>query len=386
MPYARPSLAGLMDRIGAAWRARFPGADTNLRQSPDRAIVSVIAGASDEDLTYTDWQTRQLFWFSADLDYLQRWAGGKNVAQKGATQGAGTVTLSGVPLTSTALAGTQLQAADGTIVALTADATTGEDGTVEAPAQAVNGGGAGNIGTGAALSFIGTPAGFADAAVVTLAFAGGADAESIDSLRLRTGRAYTRPSFGGNRNNWQDSALAVAGVTRVFVSAAVPSPGAITVWPLFDDLRPNGIPVGTDAWFRPGTGPSAGTAGAGDQLSVLVALMASPTNPPPICSTIYVRALATQAINVTITGLSTASDAVKAQIATELSNMLVAKVAQQVTPNVDSVASGYTIYCAWINEAASRAAGVRKFDLTLPAADVVIPPGTIAVLGVMTYA
>jgi uncharacterized phage protein gp47/JayE len=82
MPFQRPDLGALRVRISGNYRARFPGADTNLRQSPDRALVEVIAGASDEDLTYLDWQLRQLFVFSADVEYLERWAASVLVAMR----------------------------------------------------------------------------------------------------------------------------------------------------------------------------------------------------------------------------------------------------------------------------------------------------------------
>jgi uncharacterized phage protein gp47/JayE len=188
MPFARPSAAQLRDRIAALYRTRFPGADTNLRQSPDRALVELIAASTDEDLAYLDWQVRQLFPFSADIDYLERWAAAKGLARKAATKGVGTITVGGTPGEKT-VAGQQLQNAAGIAVVTTADVTVGGDGTATVAAQAVAGGTSGNLGVGAVLTFVGTPVGFADQATVAATFAGGADAESDASLRLRTLRA-----------------------------------------------------------------------------------------------------------------------------------------------------------------------------------------------------
>ncbi len=381
MPYARPGLADLAARIGANYRARFPGADTNLRQSPDRALVAVIAGSTDEDLAYLDWQVRQLFPFSADTEYLERWAAFKNIYRKGAEQGAGTVLLSGTT-GLVAPAGTQMQTQDGGVtVTLSADAVAGVDGTVVVAAAAVAGGAFSNIGPGVTLTFIGTPAGYADTGSVQDSFAGGADAETDAELRLRTAQAYAQPSFGGNLNDWQRATLAVQGVTRVFTAPASPTPGAVTIYPLFDNVRTNGIPVGTDAYFRPGTGPSSGIAGNGDQRLVLDAVLAT----RPVCAHVWVKALSTQSIDLTISDMVDDSPTVRAAIFTEFSRMLFAKASVQAVPNVDAVASGYTIYLEWIAAAVALGAGVKKFNLTLPAANVVVPPGTLAIPGDITY-
>jgi uncharacterized phage protein gp47/JayE len=369
MPYARPTLAQLFDRIGASWRTRFPGADVNLRQSPDRAVVAVIAGSTDEDLAYLDWQKDQLFPFSADADYLERWATAKGLARKPASAAAGTILLTGTPA-ETAPAGAQLQTDSGVVVVLAADATLGVGGTVEVAAGVLAGGAGGNLGIGTRLTFVGTPAGFADTATVASDFAGGGDAESDASLRLRTLRKLAQPSFGGNRNDWEQAALAVPGVTRVFSLAATPTPGAVTLFPLFDDLRANGLPLGVDAWFRPGTGPGAGTGGAGDQRLVLDAVLAT----RPICAHLYVTALVAAPIAITIQGLANDSAAVRAAIEAELRRMLVRRAGP-----------GKTILRAWIGEAVSRAAGEDGHTLTAPVGNTAVAAGHLATVGLVTY-
>jgi uncharacterized phage protein gp47/JayE len=389
VPYARPTLGDLWNRIGALWRATYPGADTNLRNSPDRAVIGVIARSTDEDLSFTDWLALQVFPFSAQADYLERWAAWKNVQRKAATPGFGTIVFTGATPNSVAIAGTQMQSATGVVVSFNSDCVVANDGTATALAQAViavgsTSGAVTNLGIGGAMAFVGTPAGFPDSGTVGSTFAGGADAEIDSALRLRTERRYSQPSFGGNQNDWQNAALAVSGVTRIFTSPASPTPGAVTLWPLFDDIRANGVPIGTDAYYRPGTGPSAGTAGGGDQRAVLDAVLPS----RPVGAHVYVKAAAVQVLNITLTGLAALSNAVKAAIATELANMLVAKLGQidAQLGNVGALSNGYTIYTAWISAAVSQAAGVRNFDLTLPSADVIVPRGTILVLGAITYA
>lgn len=369
MPFVRPALGQLIERIGANWRARFPGADTNLRQSPDRAIVGVIAGAADEDLAYLDWQVRQLFPFSADVEYLERWAAAKGLARKAATKGAGTVLLAGTPA-AVAAAGQRLLTDTGVVVVTTEGAILDGAGNATVLAAAAVGGVAGNLGTGVRLTFEGTPAGFADTGTIAATFAGGADAESDASLRLRTLRAFAEPSFGGNQNDWQRAALAVPGVTRIFTAPATPTPGAVTLWPLLDDLRPDGIPVGVDAWHRPGTGVSAGTGGTGDLRLVLDAILAA----RPVCAHLYVTALVPHAVAVTIDNLTNDTPAVRAAISAELRAML----KRRAVP-------GGAISRSWVAEAVARAAGENSHDLVVPAGNVAVAAGAIGVPGAVTY-
>ena len=371
MPYSRASLGQLIERIGANWRARFPGADTNLRQSADRAIVNVIAGAADEDLAYLDWQIRQLFPFSAEVEYLERWAAGKGLLRKPASRGEGTASFTG-QAAALAATGQRLRTAAGLVVVTTADLVLDGDGEGTVAVRADLGGATGNLGTGVILTFEGTPPGYADTAVVADTLAGGADAETDAALRLRTLRAFAEPSFGGNRNDWERAALAVAGVTRVFSSAATPTPGAVTLWPLFDDIRPNGIPVGTNAWFRPGSGGSAGAGGDGDPRAVLDGIMAA--MPMPVCAHLYITALVADELDVTIDNLTVDTPAIRAAIERELRDML----RRRSKP-------GGAISRSWVAEAVARAAGENSHDLSLPAGNTAVAEGHIAVLGDITF-
>jgi len=370
LPYERPTYAQLIARAGALYRAAFPGADTNLRQSAARPLVTMIAASTDDDLAFLDWLALQLFPFSAASEYLERWASAKGLSRRAATTAAGTVTLSGTP-TYVALIGTQLQTAGGLAVMLSVDATIGGDGTVVAAARAVAGGRDGNLVPGVPLTFVGTPAGFGDSAVVTAAFTGGADAEADSSLRARTLRAMAQPSFGGNRNDWENAALKVVGVTRVFTAPAVPTPGAVTLYPLFDDTRTDGLPVGTDAWYRPGTGPSSGMGGTGDQRLVLDQVLSL----RPICAHLYVTALIAAPIAITIDNLVTDTPAVRTAIAAELAAMQLRRAAP-----------GGGCSRSWIEEAISRAAGEDSHDLTVPAGNVAGVPGRLFTIGAITYA
>lgn len=366
MTFARPTTKQLRERIGALMRTRFPGADVNLRQSPGRALVELIAASTDEDLSFLDWMVGQLFPFSADTPYLERWAAAKGLARKASTAGGGTVTLVGTA-GYVAPSGAQLQTKAGLVVALSVAAELDGGGAVTIAAAAVAGGAAGNLVAGTTLTFVETPPGFADSGVVATAFAGGAEAESDADLRVRTLRAFAQPSFGGNQNDWENAVLEVPGVTRVFSVAATPTPGAVTLYPLLDALHANGIPEGTDAYYRPTTGIGAG---AGDQLLVLQSILAL----RPICASVFVTALVPTAVNVQISNLRPDSATVRAGISGEFTRMLF----RRATP-------GGAISRSWIAEAVARAAGEDSHVLDLPAGDTAIAAGHIAVAGTITY-
>jgi uncharacterized phage protein gp47/JayE len=364
MPFSRPTLQQLRDRVAAAWRTRFPGADTNLRQSPDRGFVELIASSTDEDLAYLDWQKDQLFPFSASSEYLERWAATKGLARKAASNGQGMITIGGTPGAFVA-PGVRLMAGQVEIETLNG-ATIPPAGAITIAARAVAGGAAGNLGLGAALSFVSTPPGVADSATVASVFAGGGEPEADEMLRLRVLRALAEPSFGGNRNDWERAVLAVPGVTRVYSVAAVPTPGAITLYPLFDALRINGIPSGNDAWFRPGDD----AVGSGDQRAVLDSLL----DRRPVCAHVYVRALVPTSLPVTVANLTTDSAATRAAVAAELQRML----RRRATP-------GQTISRSWVAEAVARAAGENSHDLAAPLGNTPVAAGSIAVLGPIAY-
>lgn len=373
MAWPRLSLAQLFTRIAASYRGYFKGADVNLRHSPDRALVAVIAGAADEDMGFTDRIAKNLFPFSAVTEYLERWATFKGVSRKGATTGAGFVQLSGTA-GYVADTGQRLLTDSGVAVLTTMVAEIGGDGTVIVTAEAEAGGRGGNLGEGVRLAFVGTPPGFADTGTVSTGFAGGTDAEGDPSLSLRTQRRFAQPSFGGNDQDWQNAALAVPGVTRIWTAAAVPTPGAVTLYPLFDDLRANGLPVGADAWFRPGTGTSAGTGGAGDQRLVLDMLLNAVPKLRPVCSHLYVTSLVATPVDVVIDNLTNDTPEVRAAIAAELGRMQKRRAAPAVACSRD-----------WIAEAISRAAGEDSHDLVAPAGNTAVPLGHVFTIGNITY-
>lgn len=363
MPFDRPSLPALRERIAADLATRFPGADVGLRVNGLRALAAVIGGASYEDLAFLDWLSKQLLPDRNEVEYLERWGALKDVARKASTRSVGVVTIEG-EIGATVPTGAILRRGDGVEFA-TEDPLVFVGTTIEAAVRAVLGGATGDADAGTQLAFVTTPPGVADTAIVTTAIGGGADTESDAALRLRILRALREPARGGNRTDWERWALAIDGVTRIWTVEATPTPGAVTLYPMLDEMRAvqNGIPQGTNATRR---GGQAAT-GSGDQRLVLDALADS----RPVCASLFVTALAPVAHNVTISGLVNDTPDLRARIALELKDMLWHRAAP-----------GVSIVPSWTSEAISRAAGEDRH--TLVSGTLTVAAGQIAVPGTLT--
>jgi len=363
MGFDRSSLPTIRERVAADLASRFPGADTGLRVNGLRALSAVIAGASFEDLAFLDWQATQLLPDRNEVEYLERWGALKAVARKASVRSVGIVTIEG-EVGAEVPQGTILRRGDGVEFA-TEDPLVFVDGEMDAAVRAVVGGASGDTGDGTQLRFVTTPLGVADTVMVTTAIAGGADTETDGALRLRILRALREPSRGGNALDWQRWALAINGVTRIWTAEATPTPGAVTLYPMLDDIRAaqHGIPQGTNATRRAGLASS----GSGDQRMVLDALAAS----RPVCASIFVTALVPVAHAVTISGLVGDTPALRAQIELELADMLWRRAAP-----------GVSIVPSWTGEAISRAAGEDRH--TLVTGTTVVAAGQIAVPGTLT--
>lgn len=367
MPFARPSLPELRQRVEADLVARFPGADVGLRVNALRVIAAVLAGASFDELAYLDYQVAQLLPDRNEAEWLERWGALKDVSRKTAVRSVGVVTIEGT-VGAVVPQGTVLRRGDGVEI-LTEDELTLVGDSAEAAVRASLGGVSGDCAAGTVLRFLTTPAGVADTATVTTDLAGGADTESDATLRGRVLRALREPGHGGDKRDWERWALAVPGVTRVWTAEALPTPGGVTLYPMFDELRAaqHGIPQGTNATRR----AAQAATGSGDQRLLLDALVAQ----RPICSSLFVTALVGVALDVTVSGLANDTATVRAQIQLELKDMLWRRAAP-----------GVPINRSWIAEAISRAAGEDKHTLVSPAGDLAIVAGEIAIPGALTVA
>ena len=91
MPFDRPGLAVLDERLAADIESRLPGTDPKLRRSLLGILARAVAGAHHELYGYLDWIARQAFPDTADAAELDRWSRIWGVQRLAATRAAGTV-------------------------------------------------------------------------------------------------------------------------------------------------------------------------------------------------------------------------------------------------------------------------------------------------------
>ena len=350
MPFSRPDIQTLIDRIASDIETRLPGADARLRRSVLAALARAQAGAAHGLHGHLDWLARQLMPDTAETEHLERWASIWGVARKPATPAAGTVTFSGAD-GSTIPAGTTLARADG--AEYTTDAAASIAGGVASVAVTASlPGVAGNAAAGTKLSLSAPVAGVQGQATVDApGLAGGADTETDAALRGRLLDRIRSAPHGGNANDYVQWALEVPGVTRAWVYPAELGLGTVTVRFVADDDPAGPIPSQT----------------------LVDAVAAHIDALRPVTAAVSVVAPTPAPLDLTIR-LTPNNPAVQAAVRAEIDDML----RREAVP-------GGAILLSHINEAISIAAGETDHALVSPTADVTHATGELAVLGTITW-
>lgn len=226
--FAKPTLQQLIAAAEANINTRIPGADARLRNSILNVLARTVAGQSHLLHNYLDWVARQAIVDTADAENLDNWGGVYAIQRAAAAKASGNVTFTGSN-GFTVPAGTELQRADGVLYVTTADATIAS-GTASAAAEAVSGGVAGNAAAGVSLRLVAPIAGINSAATVAASgMTGGVDDEGDESYRARILARIQAPPHGGAKSDYEQWALAVAGVTRAWVYPNELGRGTVTV-------------------------------------------------------------------------------------------------------------------------------------------------------------
>lgn len=378
MAFARPTLTQLLQQVATDINAEIPGVDALLRYSNLGVLGKVIAGLASGHYGYLDWIAQQSVPFTATGEYLEGWAGLKGVTRKSAIAAAGTVTFTGTN-GATIPSGTPLTRSDGAKFVTTAVGTIAS-GTVTVAAQASDAGQAGNTLAGVAMILSVGISGVNGTGTVATAFTGGAEVESDFALRSRMLAAYSSPPQGGSYSDYAEWALAVPGVTRVWVQNNT-APGAINLYFMMDDVEAahGGFPQGTNGVA---TLETRDTAAAGDQLLLANALFTL----QPVHVLLYALAPTANTIAFTFTGLGASPSAT-------LQSLIASAIASAL--RFGAVPGGVTDLSE-IEYAIAQVAGTDGFVITAMTASAgTIAPagvgniasnaGAIPVLGTITY-
>ena len=310
MPFSRPTLTELRRRTAAEVASELPaGADPLLRFNNLTILAKVLADLANAHYGYLDYIARMAVpWTTAD-EYLVGWAALKNVFQKEATAGTGTVTFTGTA--GTIPLGAEIARGDGVLYTTTADATL-VSGTCAVPVAAQTTGVGTTLSIGMTMRLSIAINGINAQGTVSAVTAPGTDVESDDAFRARMLQVYQEPPQGGAIADYREWALAVSGVTRAWCVPLGMGQGTVIVYTMFDKAKTAydettlalDLPQGSNGVAAAETRDSAAT---GDQLTVANAIY--PLR--PVTALVYASAPTPAWQAFTISGLSGASAATK---------------------------------------------------------------------------
>ncbi|TKA91801.1 baseplate J/gp47 family protein [Guyparkeria sp. SB14A] len=354
MPFARPSLPTLIERNRADVESRLPGTEPRLRRSVLGALGRSVAGEMHGLYGYLDWLSRQIVPSTAEAEILERHASWWGIDRNPAAAATGNVEFSGsdgaiIP------AGTTLQRSDGIEYATDAEATI-SGGTATAAVTASAGGQDTSAVAGVSLQLTSPISGVQSSATVASGgLTGGADEESDDDLRDRLRKRVQQPPQGGAVSDYEQWALEVEGVTRVWVMPRWNGIGTVGVYFTRDD----------DAAIIP---DAAEVQAVQDYLDDL----------RPVTADVTAYAPTEAAQDMTIQ-LAPNDSATQAAVEAELADLF------RREANVEDGNGAGTILISHIREAISTATGETDHVLVSPTSDITLNPGELATLGAITW-
>ncbi len=352
MAFERPTLAKLIRRAKSDISTRLPGADANLRGTPEEVLAIALSGLAHGTHGHLKWVTRQVLADLAEDEFLIRLASIYGLTQSAAVASAGEATITGTngeecPVDTIWVRGDGVQYTQD-------DAVTISGGEATVALTAVIAGVDGDADVGTALSIASAVSGInSEATVSGDGIADGGEIESVAALRARLLLRLRTPPHGGGPGDYVTWALEVAGVTRAWEAPLLLGPGTVGVYFVRDgdvDIFPDVDEV----------------EDVQDYLDLVRPVTADVT---VICPT-------ESALNLTFSVLTPDTEDVKAAIEAELESLLF----ESASPETE-----VTIELSRINEAISIATGETDHVLTSPVADVTVPAGTIKTLGVITW-
>ena len=349
MPFARPTLTELIDRVITDISSRVTGLDSAvLRRSLLGIVGQSEAGAVHMLYGYLDWIAKQSIIDTAEKEYLERWAAIWKVIRKTADFSSGQIAFSG-NTGATILDGTIVQRQDGIQYKVLGDAVFA-GGPLIVPVLAIEAGDAGNFGSGLPIFLLSPIAGVQSTATTTTKLEGGVDVESDERLLARLLSRIQQPPHGGSESDYKLWALEVSGVTRVWVYPIQMGAGTVTVLFVCDD----------DVTIIP---PPAKVAEVQAYINAR----------RPVTAEVFVVAPIDAPLNMNIK-ISPNTTAVQNAVRAELTDLL----------DRDSSPGG-RILISRLREAVSLAAGEDNNQIVSPTADVANATGHMATLGTLTF-
>lgn len=243
MPWQRPSLTDLYDRIAKDFSGRLLDGGPVATRSVIAVLARVWAGACHAMHGMLAWMFGQVFVDTAEAEYMERWAADWGMSRKAAAPAAGDLAITGQPGAVIPASTLWIDQATGQQYAQGADAVIPAGGAATARVEAVEAGAAGDLATSAELTLVAPIGGVESRALVTgEGLTGGADEESDQSLRARLLERLRRPPRGGSQADYVRWAKEVPGVTRAWCYPLMLGIGTVGVCVVADDAPDGPFP------------------------------------------------------------------------------------------------------------------------------------------------
>lgn len=358
MPWTRPTLAGIMDRVRTdLWTALE--SSPILRRSVAGVLAKAISGATHMLHGHLEYLARQINPLTAEGVFLERWAGVWRISRRSATFAMGEVTFTGED--GTLIPGaTLLQHPQTGNQYETGEDATIVDGSVAVPISALAPGPEGNLDPGMELELVSPIAGVESAVAISSSdgISGGLAVEEDEPLRARMLVRIQTPPAGGNNNDYVVWAKEVSGVTRAWCFPSFLGSGTVGVAFTVDDHPVSVIP----------------------DLDKVAEVQEHIDAVRPVTADLFVFAPIPKEIDFEIQVSPDASE-VRQAVEAELRDLIRRDAAPGGATNSDG-----TILLSRIREAISTAAGEEDHTLISPTTNQTVSVGEIAVFGSITWA
>lgn len=348
MPFTRPTLAELVDRVQQDFVSRLELTGAVLRRSLVYVLSRVSAGAAHMLYGFLDWLSRQLFADTSEREFLIRQASLYGLQPTPATFSEAGLEFTGTD-GNTVPAGAVLLRSDGAEYQVEEDALI-SGGAAQGFVISALAGADYALSVGVPLTFQSPEAGVDATAFVTAVIQTGVDEESTENFRTRFLERLRQAPQGGAENDYVAWAKEVPGVTRVWVA-------------------PLGLGVGTVVVRFVRDGDMSLIPDAGE----VAAVQAYLDERRPVTAAVTVFAPVETPLAVTVS-IEPDTAATRAAVEAELVDLL-----------ERTAEPGGTVLLSQLQTAIGTAEGVTDFELVSPAANVTHGAGELPTLGVITW-
>lgn len=362
MPFQRPTLQQIIDRIEGDFSSRLGSSESFLRRSVLKIMSRVYGGATHLLYGFLDFQADQIFATTAETNELDQIGNELGLARESAAKatGIGTATgTSGITIPE----GSEIQSSDNTIYLVDADVII-VSGIATLALTAKNTGSDGNDDGGITLTFI-SPITNVDTTVTvsSAGLIGGLDEQSDDDYRESLLRRKQFPPAGGTVDDLVTWALENSGVTRAWSFSLHQGAGTVLLTFVRDNDTDSILPTDSEVTDMKNYIISHEDPASGKIVGAPVTMLPG----------LFVLKPTLLTVNMTIQ-INPNTTAIQTAIQNELEAMI-----------LRDGGAGQTLRLSRISEAISIADGEFNHVLTLPSADVVATNTQVHVLGTLTF-